>query len=160
MCAMPWRWQAARISPSPPAPTTRWAASVIGWACPTSPRYWPEPVPLAPGPLEAALALLKHSIDQGAAIVAIGPYTNLHLLDQRYPGILAQAKLFLMGGYVYPPRPGYPSWRNQDDFNVQADVPAALHVLRHARPTLIPLAVTAETFLRRANWTTCAAAMP
>jgi inosine-uridine nucleoside N-ribohydrolase len=118
---------------------------------PPEDRYWPEPVAPAPGPLEDALDLLKRSIEQGATVVAIGPYTNLHLLDIRYPGILAQAKLYLMGGYVYPPRAGFPQWQNEDDYNVQTDVAAARHVLSKASPTLIPLSITAETALRRTD---------
>ena len=118
---------------------------------PPEERYWPEPVAPAPGPLEDALDLLKQSIEQGATVVAIGPYTNLHLLDMRYPGILAQAKLYLMGGYVYPPRAGFPQWQNEDDYNVQTDVAAARHVPNKASPTLIPLSITAETALRRGD---------
>lgn len=118
---------------------------------PPEERYWPEPIEPAPGPVEQALDLLKSSIEQGATVVAIGPYTNLHLLDMRYPGILAQAKLFLMGGYVYPPRAGYPQWTNEGDYNMQNDAVAARHVLRHASPTIVPLAMTAETYLRRAD---------
>ncbi len=33
--------------------------------------YWPEPIAPSPNPLEAALALLARSIEQGAAVVAI-----------------------------------------------------------------------------------------
>lgn len=113
--------------------------------------YWPEPVPPAPGPLDAALDLLKASIDQDAVILAIGPYTNLYLLDQKYSGILQQARMVLMGGYVFPVRPGFPQWGNDMDFNVQIDVRSAMHVFEQARNlTLIPLSVTVETALRRA----------
>ncbi len=113
-------------------------------------RYWPEPVAPAPGAVDAALELLKRSIEQDATVIAIGPYTNLRLLDLRYPGILMQARLFLMGGYVYPTRPGFPSWGNDMDWNIQVDVRSARHVLEHSNPTLIPLSVTVETALRRA----------
>ncbi|HEY9075430.1 MAG TPA: nucleoside hydrolase [Anaerolineaceae bacterium] len=117
---------------------------------PSEDRYYPEPVPASPNPPEDAIELLRSSIEQGATIVGIGPYTNLYLLDLKYPGILAQAKLFLMGGYVYPPRQGFPPWENRDDFNIQVDVRSAKHVLLHSNPTLIPLSVTVETALRRA----------
>lgn len=113
--------------------------------------YWPEPIPPAATPLDDALALLERSISQGATIVAIGPYTNLALLDQRSPGILRGVKLFLMGGYVFPPRKGFPQWGFEDDFNAQVDVQSALEVITHSRPTFVPLAVTAETALRRAH---------
>ncbi len=117
---------------------------------PDEERYWPEPVPPAPNPVAGAIHLLKNSIEQGATVIGIGPYTNLYLLDQGYPGILSQAKLFLMGGYIYPPRPGFPAWTNDMDFNIQVDVTSAKHVLLHSNPMLIPLSVTVETALRRA----------
>ena len=117
---------------------------------PDETAYWPEPVPPAPTPLDQALSLLERSIEQGAIIAAIGAYTNLALLEQRSPGILREAKLFLMGGYVYPTREGYPSWENNMDWNVQVDVASARLVIERSNPTLIPLSVTAETFLRRA----------
>jgi purine nucleosidase len=117
---------------------------------PAEERYWPEPVAPSPNPIKKALSLLKNSIEQGATIIGIGPFTNLFLLDRMYPSILEQAKLFLMGGYVYPPRPGFPGWGNEVDFNIQVDVKSAMHVLQHAHPTLIPLSITVETALRRA----------
>ncbi len=117
---------------------------------PPEERYWPEPVAPSPNPAEAAVELLKNSIEQGAVIIGIGPFTNLALLERAYPGILMRARLFLMGGYVYPTRPGFPAWGNEMDFNIQADVQSARLVLDHSRPTLIPLSVTVETALRRA----------
>ena len=48
---------------------------------PPEERYWPEPVAPSPNGLEEAMNLLKGSIEQGAIIIGIGPYTNLHLLD-------------------------------------------------------------------------------
>jgi purine nucleosidase len=112
--------------------------------------YWPEPVPPAPTSLDQALTLLERSIEQGATIVAIGPYTNLALLEERSPGILRSAKLYLMGGYVYPPREGFPPWGYEMDFNVQIDVQSAHRVIERSSPTLVPLAATVETSLRRA----------
>ena len=117
---------------------------------PDEARYWTEPVMPSSNPPEAALQLLKHSVDQGATIIAIGPYTNLYLLDLQYPGILIAAKLFLMGGYIYPIRQGFPNWGNDSDWNIQVDVNSARHVIEHSSPTLIPLTVTVETALRRA----------
>lgn len=116
---------------------------------PPEERYWPQPITPSPNPLQEATRLLKQSIEQGATIIGIGPYTNLYLLDLEYPGILSQAKLFLMGGYVYPPRPGFPQWSHRDDFNVQVDSRSAKHVLENSNPTLIPLSMTVETALRR-----------
>lgn len=112
-------------------------------------RYWPEQITPSPNLLDRALSLLKDSIQLGATIVAIGPYTNLYLLDLRYPGILQQAEIFLMGGYIYPPRPGFPGWGNDMDYNIQVDVKSARHVIENSHPTLIPLSVTVETSLRR-----------
>jgi len=112
----------------------------------------PQPAPTKkfPTPGFSALDLLERSIEQEATIVAIGPFTNLALLEQRSPGILQTARLVLMGGYVFPPRPGYPAWNYEMDWNVQVDVLSALYVLERSHPTLVPLAVTVETALRRA----------
>jgi purine nucleosidase len=112
--------------------------------------YWPERVPPQPTALDQALDLLENNINQGAIIVAIGPYTNLALLEQRSPGILRRARLYLMGGYVYPVRAGFPAWDYRMDWNIQVDVQSAHYVLTHSNPTLIPLSVTVETALRRA----------
>src|SRR4051812_41464949 len=68
---------------------------------PPDEENWGEIVTPCPGPAEDALALLKRSIDQGAIVVGTGPFTNFRLLHEQYPGILAQADLYLMGGYVY-----------------------------------------------------------
>lgn len=118
---------------------------------PPEARYWPAPITPNPGPVEDALELLRQSIEQGATVIGIGPYTNLYLLDLQHPGILAQAPIFLMGGYVYPPRAGFPQWDNEMDFNVQADIRSAQHVFENAQPTLTTLASTAETALRRSH---------
>lgn len=116
---------------------------------PDEQRYWLEPIVPSPNHLDEALALLKHSIEQNATIIAIGPFTNLYLLDLKYPGILMQANLFLMGGYVFPIRAGFPHWGNEMDWNIQVDVRSAKYVMEHSCPTLIPLSVTVETALRR-----------
>lgn len=117
---------------------------------PPEERYWPERIIPSPNPVTEAIDLLRNSIEQGATIIGIGPYTNLYLLDIQYPGILKQAKLFLMGGYLYPPRSGFPKWGYDMDYNVQVDIKAARHVIENSNPTLIPLSVTVETYLGRA----------
>jgi inosine-uridine nucleoside N-ribohydrolase len=122
--------------------------------------YWPEPVKPAPAPLEEALMLLEHSIEQEALIVAIGAFTNLALLEKRSPGILRHAKLTLMGGYVFPPREGFPTWGNDMDWNIQEDVQSAYEVIQHSNPTLVPLTITIETALRRAHLPALRAAGP
>ena len=113
--------------------------------------YWPEPIAAVPNPIDEALDLLARSIEQGALIVAIGPFTNLALLERRTPGILQRAKLYLMGGYVFPPRAGFPQWGNEDDYNAQVDAAAADYVLQCSSPTLVTLALTGETALRSAH---------
>ena len=113
-------------------------------------RYWSQPIQPAINDLSAALGLLKHSIEQNSTVIAIGPFTNLYLLEQKYPGILMDARLFLMGGYVYPIRPGFPNWGNEFDWNIQVDVQSAKYVMEQSNPTLIPMTVTVETALRRA----------
>ena len=117
---------------------------------PSEERYWPEPILPSPNTIDDAIRILKQSIEQGAMIIGIGPFTNLYLLDLKYPGILKQANLFLMGGYIYPIRAGFPQWGNNMDWNIQVDVRSAKHVLENSSPTLIPVTVTVETALRRA----------
>jgi purine nucleosidase len=117
---------------------------------PPEEENWPEPIPPLPGSQDEAVSLLKQSIEQGAVVVGIGPYTNLMLLEQKYPGILKQTNLFLMGGHVFDIPAGYPQWNNEMDYNIQVDVPSAHYVLEHANPTLIPITVTCQTALRRA----------
>jgi purine nucleosidase len=110
--------------------------------------YWPDSVPSAPGPFDHAVSLLERSVGQDAVIAAIGPFTNLALLEKRRPGILRNARLYLMGGYLFPPRQGFPAWSHEDDYNVQVDVQSAHYVLQHSSPTLVPITVTIETALR------------
>lgn len=110
--------------------------------------YWPGGVEPRPTPCADALELLERSIRRGATICAIGPYTNLALLEKRSPGILREAKLCLMGGFVYAPREGFPQWDYKRDYNVQVDAESARVVFDNAvRPTLVTLAVTVETAL-------------
>ena len=113
--------------------------------------YWPEPVPPAPGPHDEALDLLEQSIARGAVVAAIGPYTNLALLERRSPGILRDARLCLVGGHVFAPREGFPRWDYRADWNVQVDAASARHVFEHSSPTLVPVSLTVETWLRRAH---------
>ena len=133
------------------------------YGLPPEQRYWPEPVPAAPGPLDAALDLLARSIERGATVVGIGPFTNLALLERRSPGTLRAATLFLMAGSVNPVQPGFPAWDHRSDFNVQADRRAARLVLDTADParvTLVPIEVTVQTALRRAHLPALARAGP
>jgi purine nucleosidase len=118
---------------------------------PDESAYWPEPVPPAPGPAADAIDLLERSIQANATIAAVGPYTNLAILERRSPGTLATGRLVLMGGFVFPPREGFPQWGCESDYNVQVDPESALLVLEAANPLLVSLSVTVETALRR-SW--------
>jgi purine nucleosidase len=118
---------------------------------PPEEKYWPEPITPLRGSIDEALELLKMSIDQGAIIVAIGPLTNLYLLDIKYPGILKQTEIFFMGGYIHPPHPGFPNWKNEWDFNKQIDIKSAKHVFQNSNITLVQLSSTEETFITEAE---------
>ncbi len=129
-------------------------ASREGYRCwqglPDEAAYWPEPIPPCPSRPGEAEDLLRRNIEQGATVVAIGAFTNLALLERQSSGTLSRAKLYLMGGYVFPPREGFPAWGPDFDFNAQVDARSALRVFESSNPTLVTLAVTAETSLRRA----------
>ncbi len=118
---------------------------------PDETQYWPQAVERRPAPHDLALDALARSIEAGATVVAIGPFTNLALLERRAPGIVRSANLVLMGGSVFPIRKGYPAWGNEWDYNIQVDVESAKAVLEASRPTLVPLTVTVETALRGAD---------
>src|SRR6516162_7296697 len=47
--------------------------------------YWPEPISPLPNAVDEAIELLKQSIEQETIIICIGPFTNLFLLDKKYP---------------------------------------------------------------------------
>ena len=113
--------------------------------------WWSEPITPASGPVEDALELLRRSIDRGAVIAAIGPLTNLALLERRHPGILAAATIVVMGGWIDPPRPGYPQRGPEEDWNMQSDPESAAVVLEKGKPLLVPLPVTVETALRQSD---------
>lgn len=112
-------------------------------------RYWPSnlaPRPSVPG---VALDLLHQSIEAGATIIGIGPYTNLALLEQGRPGLLAQAPVVVMDGWVEPPVAGLPAWGPEMDFNVQWDTQAAEIVAAAAATlTLATLSATLMAPLR------------
>lgn len=118
---------------------------------PDEKRYWETSITPSPNPAKDAVDLLKRSVEQGATIIGIGPYTNLRLLEDHYPGSLARVPLVLMGGYFSTPPPGYPEWANADDFNVQVDVESSYRVLRASSPTCVTLASTVQTALRASH---------
>jgi purine nucleosidase len=111
-------------------------------------RYWPRMQVPHRSPPGAALDLLVQSIEAGATIVGIGPYTNLALLELMHPGALAGAPVVVMGGWVHPPQDGLPAWGPEMDFNAQWDTRAAELVVATANLTLAPLAAAFNAPLR------------
>ena len=124
------------------------------------PDYWPEEIAPRPARPGEALELLEANAEAGATIVAVGPYTNLALLEAARPGLLASSRLVVMGGHVTAPRPGLPQWGVHDDFNVQQDRWAAAIVFERTAPLVVPLAVTLEVHLRAAHLERLRAAGP
>ena len=115
------------------------------------PDYWPEPIAPRPSPAGAALELLESNARAGAVIVAVGPYTNLAMLETARPGLLASAGVVVMGGHHTTPRDGLPLWGMRDDFNVQQDAVAASIVFGRCDPIVVPLAVSLEVCVRGAQ---------
>jgi purine nucleosidase len=115
---------------------------------PDEAAMWPEPVAPHPSRPGAALDLLDASVDQGASVVAVGPYTNLALYEALRPGRLVRVPVVLMGGWLGPLPAGMPNWDANGDWNMQEDVAAARRLLRCCRPTLVPVAATVQTHLR------------
>lgn len=111
-------------------------------------RYWPGTLRCRPSPPGAALDLLHHSIEQGATIVAIGPFTNLALLEVTRPGSLSRVPIVAVGGWFESPAHGLPDWGPEMDFNVQWDTNAAQVLAGAADLTLVPLPVTLNAHLR------------
>src|SRR4051794_18176180 len=114
-------------------------------------RFWPLDLDPTPSPPGAALDLLNQSIEQGATIVAIGPYTNLALLEIARPGVLRQTPVVVMGGWVQPPDEGLPQWSPDMDFNFQWDTRASEIIADRADLTLATLPATLKAHLRASD---------
>ena len=126
--------------------------SLGGWYVDLAfPDYWPVPIDPRPSPPGAVVEALEAAATTGATIVAIGPYTNLALLEAARPGLLARSRLVVMGGHLTRPRNGLPPWGMRDDFNVQQDVVAARIVFERCAPTVVPLAACLEARLRASH---------
>lgn len=123
-------------------------------------RYWPDHLRPRPSPPGAALDLLWHSIEQDATVVAIGPFTNLALLEVARPGTLARTRVVAVGGWFPFPAPGLPAWGPEMDWNVQCDTEAARILAGAADLTLVPMPVTLKTHLRGADLPRLRAAGP
>ena len=114
-------------------------------------RYWPTTIPPRPSAPGAALDLLERSIRQGATVVAIGPWTNLALLEVARPGRLGRVPVVAMGGWTQPPAAGLPAWGPEMDWNVQFDTRAAQILAATAELILVTLPVTLKAHLRAAD---------
>jgi purine nucleosidase len=137
------------------------SSTTLGRAYPiVDERHWPADVIPRPSPPGAALDLLERSLDAGATLVAIGPYTNLALLEIAQSNSLSRQPIVVMGGWVQPPAPGLPQWGPDMDFNVQWDTRAAEVVAATARLTLVTLPATLNAHLRRADLPRLRAAGP
>jgi purine nucleosidase len=113
--------------------------------------HWPEPVEPRPSPPGAAADALVTAAERGDTIVAIGPWTNLAIVEAIRPGLLASAELVVMGGHVPAMREGYPPWEPAIDANVQQDAFAAAVVFERCRPVVVPLAPSALVTVRRSQ---------
>jgi inosine-uridine nucleoside N-ribohydrolase len=115
------------------------------------PDYWPEPIEPRPARAGEALELLEANAEAGATVVAIGPYTNLAMVEAARPGLLSSTRVAVMGGHMTAPRDGLPPWGVHNDFNVQQDRHAAAIVFERCRPLVVPLAVSLEVSVRDAH---------
>lgn len=113
-------------------------------------RYWEgDPVPTTGASSAGAAELIRRSIASGATVVAIGPQTNLGLLELDSPGALAGVPVVAMGGWFGPVADDLPDWGPTHDWNVQCDPRAANIVAESAKLTLVPLSTTLGVHLTR-----------
>jgi purine nucleosidase len=124
------------------------------------PDYWPDAIEPRPARAGEALELLEANAEAGATIVAIGPYTNLAMLEVARPGLLRSVGVVVMGGHMTIPREGLPPWGVHDDFNVQQDRFAAAIVFERCRPLIVPIAVSIEVYIRTTHLERLRAAGP
>lgn len=106
--------------------------------------HWPAGIAPRPDPPGAARELLRRSVESGAIVVAIGPFTNLTTLPRGTPVVA-------MGGWVDPPAAGLPDWGPDMDFNVQWDIRAAQTLAESAELTLVTLPATLKSHIRKAD---------
>ncbi len=108
---------------------------------------WPD-LPVLAEPPGAALDLLDRSVTAGAAVIGIGPFTNLAAFETFRPGRLRAPTL--MAGYAGPPAAGLPPWGPEYDFNNQWDR-RAYEIVLATRPMLVTLPATLATWARAAD---------
>lgn len=123
-------------------------------------RYWPGLQSVPPGPVAEGMELIESNAQSGATIVAIGPFTNLGMLETLRPGSFGQSPVVVMGGYFGMPGSGIPQWPSQYDYNVQADRVAARIVFDRLNPLIASLNITLQTSLRRRDLDTLRAGGP
>ncbi|HEX5936580.1 MAG TPA: nucleoside hydrolase [Actinomycetota bacterium] len=129
------------------------AGSLAGYTIPLAffDHHWPEPIEPRPSLPGAATEALVAAAERGDTIVAIGPYTNLAIVEAVRPGLLASTEVVLMGGHVPPMPDGFPSWDATLDTNVQQDAFASAIVLERCAPTVVPLFACARVTLRASH---------
>lgn len=124
-------------------------------------KYWPGRITENPGSVDKALTLLKHSVEQGAVLIGIGPYTNFALLEDKYPGILAASKIVLTGGYLpFHHDPLEPLPWFVPEHNFQSDPDSSRVVMEKGKPLFVPLSTTTKTALRKCHLADLAQASP
>jgi inosine-uridine nucleoside N-ribohydrolase len=105
-------------------------------------RHWGSAV--EPVRTDDAPGVLRTSIDLGAVVVGIGPFTGLAAVPA--PSVV------LMGGWDRLPSPGLPQWGPDMDWNVTCDPEAARFVAARADDLLVvPLAVSMSAALHRGD---------
>lgn len=115
-------------------------------------------VPVAPQP--SAAAELVSAAGDGAAIIALGPLTNLAGADALRPGVLGEVPVTICGGWLDGPAPGLPDWDAGRDSNVQADPTSALRVWERSDATWVPVAASCVAALRESDLRRLEAAGP
>ena len=104
--------------------------------------YWGDAV-VRPRPNGSTSDTLADAVRTGARIVAIGPLTNLAELERNQPGLLSDATVVMMGGWLGAAAAGLPEWGPDMDWNVQCDPDAASIVFETVGDlTIAPLAPT------------------
>lgn len=120
-------------------------------ALPAERLFWPDGLDPVQGRPGEVIDLLDANITRGATVIAIGPLTNLAAYEAIRPGRLATVPVFICGGWINSARTGFPQWSSEVDYNIQQDQEAARLVISRCAPTLIPISITAEVFLREAD---------